>query len=220
MRIYALIYFNGIRALRKVAMLLRPAIWPGALVERHAIFKGDLTSINIGARARIMDWALVSTSEGGTISIGKRCEIHHGAQILSMGGSVRLGNEVSVNPYCVLYGQGGLTIGDGVRIAAHTVIIPANHRFDAPDKPIRKQPLSKKGIVIEDDVWIGAGVRILDGVVIHRGAVIGAGAVVTKDVPAFSVNAGVPCRVLSYRNPPDVKPAPEQPHPRPGERFE
>ncbi|MCK7515996.1 MAG: acyltransferase [Desulfobacterales bacterium] len=72
-------------------------------------------------------------------------------------------------------GDGGLTIGNNVRIAAHTVIIPANHVFDDVNIPIRKQGLSKKGIVIEDDVWIGSGVKILDGVVIGKGCVIGAG---------------------------------------------
>jgi acetyltransferase-like isoleucine patch superfamily enzyme len=66
--------------------------------------------------------------------------------------------------------------------------------------PIRRQPLhSKGGIVIEDDVWLGVGVIVLDGVRIGRGAVVGAGAVVTKDLPPNSISSGAPARVVKMR---------------------
>lgn len=173
--------------------------WPHAEIGSQARIEARGGHILLGGKTRVADWAVLSTEYGGEIAIGERCEIHHGALLLSYGGRIRLGDDCSVNPYSILYGHGGLSIGNGVRIAAHTVIIPANHRFDDATQPICKQGLSMKGITIEDDVWIGAGVRILDGLIIHRGAVIGAGSVVTRDVPPFTVNAGVPSRVIANR---------------------
>ena len=59
---------------------------------------------------------------------------------------------------------------------------------------------TKGGIVIEDDVWLGFGVIVLDGVRIGKGAVIGAGAVVTKDIPEGAIAAGIPARVIKMRS--------------------
>lgn len=95
--------------------------------------------------------------------------------------------------------QEGFEIGDNVRIAAQVVIIPMNHIYEDPDTPIWKQGIRAKGIKIEDDVWIGAGAKILDGVTIGKGSVIGAGAVVTDDIPPYSVAVGVPARVIKKR---------------------
>lgn len=120
--------------------------------------------------------------------------------ILSYGGDIRIGDDCSFNPYCVIYGHGGLRIGNSVRIAAHTVIVPANHNFDDPHTPIRLQGLTTKGITIGNDVWIGAGVRIMDGVEIGNGCVVAAGSVVTKSVPNGAVVAGVPAKVIRVRN--------------------
>lgn len=136
----------------------------------------------------------------GSIEIGRGTSIQPFAYLNSDGGTIEIGENCSLNPYCVLYGSaGGLKIGNFVRIAAQTVIIPSNHNFDRTSIPIHLQGSNSKGIVIHDDVWIGAGVKILDGVTIDEGAVIGAGAVVTKDVPAYSVNVGVPAQVIGFR---------------------
>lgn len=136
---------------------------------------------------------------GGMISIGANTFIDSGVILRPLGGNIEIGSDCSVNAYSVLYGSGSLRIGNSVRIAAHTVIVPSNHVFSDPDKLIKDQGLSLKGIVIEDDVWIGAGAQILDGVVIRRGTVIGAGAVVTKSTDPYSVVAGVPARKISSR---------------------
>jgi acetyltransferase-like isoleucine patch superfamily enzyme len=106
---------------------------------------------------------------------------------------------VSINPYTVIYGHGGLRIGNNTRIAAHCIIVAANHRFEERSRPIREQGLTCKGIVVGEDVWVGSGVRILDGVEIEEGAIIAAGAVVTKKVDAFSIVAGVPAKRIGVR---------------------
>ena len=134
-----------------------------------------------------------------SIIVGKHCMICRGAMLMAYGGHITIGDHSTVNPYCVLYGHGGLTIGNGVRIAAHTVIVPANHGYQDKETPIYQQPITAKGIVIEDDVWVGCGVRILDGVRIGKGSVIAAGAVVTKDIAPNSVVGGVPARLIKSR---------------------
>src|SRR6185369_13351419 len=117
------------------------------------------------------------------------------AMIKTAGGDISFGEYRTVHPFCVIYGfAGGLQIGDAVRIATHSIIVPGNHNYEDAEKPIRLQGTTSKGIKIEDDVWLGAGVKVLDGVTISKGAVVAAGAVVTKDVPEFSVMAGIPAK--------------------------
>ena len=136
---------------------------------------------------------------GGAIRVGPRCRIGAGAILAPFGGSIDLADGVYVGPYCILYGHGGLCIGANTMIAAHTVIIPANHRFDDPVVPINNQGETRLGISIGSNVWIGCGVRILDGVAIGDGCVIGAGAVVTRSLEPYCVAAGVPARALRKR---------------------
>jgi len=74
-----------------------------------------------------------------------------------------------------------------------------NHNFRDSTRLIREQGVTYKGIVIEDDVWIGSKATIVDGVTIGQGAVIGAGSVVTKSIPAYAIAVGVPARVIGTR---------------------
>ncbi len=155
--------------------------------------------ISIGDHVTIEKGVKINCIAGGQITIGDFCEIRSGVQLLTWGGDITIGNNTSVNPYTVIYGQGGTKIGQGVRIAAHCVIVPSNHVFADPDVFIFKQGLSKKGIVIEDDCWLGAGVKVLDGVRIEHGCVIGANAVVTKDTQRNGVYVGIPAKLIKYR---------------------
>ncbi|CAG1023237.1 lipopolysaccharide O-acetyltransferase [Patescibacteria group bacterium] len=158
--------------------------------------------VTLGKNLKIEDSVVIdAVGDGGGkyIRIGDNCILRRGVMISTNSGWVEIGENCSFNPYCVIYGHGGLKIGNNVRIATHTVIVPSNHIFANPDIPITKQGLSKEGIIIEDDVWIGAGVTILDGVVVGTGSVIGAGAVVTKDVPPYKIMAGVPAKIIGSR---------------------
>lgn len=154
--------------------------------------------VDVALDAQIAASAVLDGAHG-PITIASRTVVHPGALLLPYGGSIRIGEDCSVNPYTVLYGHGGLRIGNGVRIATHCVVIPANHRFDDPEIPIRSQGESRLGVTIGDDVWIGAHVTVLDGVEVGSSSVIAAGAVVSRDVPAGSVVAGVPAKVVRSR---------------------
>lgn len=156
-------------------------------------------SINIGRGSIIENGAVISTRYGGTITIGENCHISKFGQVLSCGGEIIIGNNSTVNPYAMVYGQGGLKIGNGVRIATQAAILPSNHVFGRKDIMIYEQGLSRKGITIEDDVWIGAGVKVLDGCVIREGCIIGANAVVNKSTEKYGVYVGVPARMIRKR---------------------
>jgi acetyltransferase-like isoleucine patch superfamily enzyme len=135
---------------------------------------------------------------GGRIKIGKNCEIHPYSMILSYGGEIQIGDNCSLNPFAIIYGYCDVRLGNGVRIAAHTVIIPANHVV-SEDRPFFESGVTGSGIDIGDNVWLGAGVVILDGVSIGRNSIVGAGSVVTKSVPDNTTVAGVPAREISRR---------------------
>ena len=109
---------------------------------------------------------------------------------------ISIGRESLIGEYNVIRGQGGVTIGDRVYTSPMVQIIAVNHAFDDPERPFVQQGITAKGVVIEDDVWIGSGAVITDGIRIGRGAVVAAGAVVTQDVSARTVVGGVPARVI------------------------
>lgn len=144
--------------------------------------------------------SIIEASENSHIKFGKNFELHPYTKLSSYGGFIEIGDDCSCNEFCVLYGHGGLKIGNKVRIGAHSIIIPANHQYSDLDKPILAQGETRKGITIKDNVWIGANVTILDGVIIGSGCVIGAGSVVTKSIPPNSVAVGNPAKVMKRRD--------------------
>ncbi|MDB4240817.1 acyltransferase [Yoonia sp.] len=157
-----------------------------------------LRGVQVHRTAQIDPQAVFELS-GGHIIIGARTYIDRGVILRALGGTIEVGDDCSVNAYSVLQGGGNLRIGNNTRIASHTVIVPSNHVFSDPDIPIKDQGLRQEGIVIEDDVWIGAGVRVLDGVVLGKGCVVGAGAVVTRSVEPLTVVGGVPAKQIGTR---------------------
>jgi acetyltransferase-like isoleucine patch superfamily enzyme len=131
------------------------------------------------------------------LRLGDRSYVAAGAYL---SGSLVAGRDCTINAYAVVRGE--ITLGDGVRIGAHTSILAFNHTFADPDTEVFRQPTFSLGITVGDDVWIGSHVVILDGVTVGDRAVLAAGAVVTKDVPAGAVVGGNPARVLKWRVPP------------------
>jgi len=177
------------------------SVGTNTIISPFAKFKGNKKGINLGNGVVIDSHVFLEcTGANGVIFIGNGSKLHRGSMVITgENGSVRTGVFFSLNPYSVIYGHGGLILGDYVRLATQVVIIPANHIFSDAKVPITKQGLTKKGIKIGNDVWLGAGVRVLDGVVIGDGVVVGAGAVVTKSLPPYTIATGVPAKFQRIR---------------------
>jgi maltose O-acetyltransferase len=109
-------------------------------------------------------------------------------------GNITIGQDTIIGDHCFLDGRGKLTIGNHVDIASQVLIYNSEHDVHSPDFRATEEP-----VIIEDYVFIGARAIILPGVTIGRGAVVGAGAVVTKDVPAMIIVGGVPAKEIGQR---------------------
>jgi acetyltransferase-like isoleucine patch superfamily enzyme len=160
--------------------------------------------IEIHPLARVSPMADIEDSVRGTrICVGAHAVIDSFVKIKPAGGSgdVTIGQHSVINSGCVLYTGNGIVIGDHVSIAANCTFAPVNHEYKARGVLIQAQGFapSRGGIVIEDDVWIGANVVLLDGAVLRRGCVVGAGSVVRAEVGAYTINAGRPLRVIGHR---------------------
>lgn len=165
--------------------------WGRYLAARHRGVRVDRTC-RIHPEARI-------NPRGSQLTIGARSTVAPGACIQ---GPVTIGEDCTVQIYSVLVGVrdgGPITIGNQVHIAPHVMMFAASHKFADTDIPICKQGVEAAPITIEDDVWVAGNVVITAGVRIGHGSVIGAGAVVTKDIPPWSVAVGVPARVIRTR---------------------
>lgn len=140
---------------------------------------------------------------GSRIDIGAHSVIDSFVKIKPAGGSgdLIIGEHVVLNSGCVLYTGNGISIGNHVAIAANCTLAPVNHAYADASRLIREQGFlsSKGGIVIEDDVWIGANAVLLDGAILRRGCVVAAGSVVRGELQAYQVYAGSPLRCVGER---------------------
>lgn len=152
----------------------------------------------------VSKYAVLDESTRGTsTTIGKESVIDDFVKIKHVGGAgnIQIGSNVYINSGTVIYSGNGVTIGNDVLIGPNCSIVPVNHNYENRDMLIREQGFSgnKGGITIADDVWIGAGVTIVDGVTVERGAIIAANALVSSNVGQYSIFAGVPAKKIGDR---------------------
>ncbi len=172
-------------------------------VSLKAIFSPRF-NLSLGTNSRILDYVVLHCKDKtAKIEIGDDTVIEWFAILKPQrNGFIKIGNNCQIGSYTTIHGAGGVTIGNDVLIASHVVIVANNHIFNDTSKNICDQGLTTKGITIGNNVWIGAGVSILDGVTIGDHSVIGAGAVVNKDIPPNSVAVGIPAKVIKERTKP------------------
>jgi acetyltransferase-like isoleucine patch superfamily enzyme len=191
---------------------LRGAMWKPWLAESHLVLVGRGVSIrnpgHIHARGALVveDYAEIQGLSTDGIHFGHRVTIGRFASIRpsgyygrEIGAGFEIGDWSNVGPYCFVGCAGPVRIGRRVMMGQGVYLLPERHRIDADDRSMQDQGVERRGIVIEDDCWLGAGSFILDGVTIRSGSVVGAGAVVTKSFPPNSVIGGVPARLLRQR---------------------
>ncbi len=136
---------------------------------------------------------------GRNVTLCKGTTIDCTGVIRELGEGLVVGDYVGMSEGCFIQVRGAVRIGSHVMMGPGVRIFSENHAFESSDKLLTEQPTIRKGVCIEDDIWIGAGATILDGVTVGRGSIIAAGSVVTRDVPPFVIVAGVPAKVIKDR---------------------
>jgi acetyltransferase-like isoleucine patch superfamily enzyme len=198
--------------IERLSSLVRGVIFQLIRFRKPVImFKGKRTKIRYSSQLKLSGTATIGSlvtleclgkkgiELGENINIPDGCFIRCTGVISELGIGIKIGNNTGLGHNNFINAQGGVEIGDDVIIGPYVKILSENHVFDDINKPIRTQGVTRQGIKIEDDVWVGANVTILDGVTIGRGSVIGAGSVVCKSIPRLSVAVGIPCKVIKKR---------------------
>lgn len=182
-----------------------------AVAYRLICKTGGLVAIEKGVRIRFADQIRLDNGvyldEGvylhacpGGIVIGENTLIMHHAELHVYNfrdlpnARITIGRDCLIGEFNVLRGQGGISVGNRVYTSPLVQMVAVNHVFADPTRPFIEQGITARGIEVEDDVWIGAGAILTDGVRIGHGAVVAAGAVVTCNVEPHTVVAGVPAR--------------------------
>ncbi len=176
---------------------LRDALREAAKRAQIRILEDQNVDISIAGTVRVVAPARLKLGKG--VVIQDYAVLHCGGQAWNENqGGIDIGNSSYVGHSAVLYGAGGLRIGDRVLIAPNVVITSQGHEASHSVSEPAARPFVFKAVSIEDDVWIGASATILPGVTVGAGSVIAAGAVVTKDVSARCLVGGVPATVLKH----------------------
>jgi acetyltransferase-like isoleucine patch superfamily enzyme len=201
---FSLLQFASVQALA-LTRGLKVLLWfklPSSLLLGRNVHFFNLPCISWGKYLRLGDHVFVSALGkngvhfGDNVSIGANSRIVLSTSFNQLGNFIKIGNNVGIGEFSYLGGAGGLEIGDDCIIGQYLSCHPENHNYSDPAKLYRFQGVSRKGIKIGANCWVGSKVTLLDGVVIGENCVIAAGSVITKSMPANSVIGGVPAKII------------------------
>lgn len=195
---------KGFALLRGLTLWLRGKN-PNGLMKGKGVRLLHLSRIKIGRFVKLEDHVYLSALGKGRLELGNHVSLGAHSRVVvstsfnNLGSFINIGDNVGIGEFAYLGGGGGLSIGASCIVGQYFSCHPENHEYADPDVEIRHQGVTRKGIVIGRNCWIGSKVTILDGVQIGDNCVIAAGAVVTKSMPANSVIGGVPAKVIKNR---------------------
>ncbi|MBI3986993.1 MAG: acyltransferase [Lentisphaerae bacterium] len=161
--------------------------------------------IEVGSRVVLDDGCVLDAkgAESQGIRVGDNVFVSKNAVLSCKDGGIVIGNDVSIGPNSLMHSteRGVIRIGNHVLIAANCYLVGAgNYRYARTDIPMAEQGFEpSQGVVIEDDVWLGAGAMVFDGSAVRKGCIIGAMSMVRGEVPPYAVAYGIPAQVKSFR---------------------
>lgn len=198
---------------RRLSWVVRGAV-------KCLVLQRRLRLVFMGPRVNLRSAALIRFGKGVTLERGviidalSRDGVEFGDNVMigpysvvrasmlsNLGAGVRMGRNSSVDAYSYIGAAGPIAIGENVIMGQHISFHAENHNYDQVDIPITCQGTRRKGIVIEDDCWVGANTTFLDGARVGRGCVIAAGSLVRGEIPPYSIAVGAPARILRSRLP-------------------
>ncbi len=171
------------------------------IIGRNVTLRGAM-KITIGSNVSIDDNVVIDArGEKGSISIASGTLISRNTVLRARNAEIVIDEGSDIGTNCILATDSRLVLGKDVLVAAYSYLCAGgNHAYDRTDIPIIQQGfVSKGGVVVEDDVWIGSHAMIMDGVRIGRGAVIGTHSLVNADIPEWSIAFGQPATVRGSR---------------------
>lgn len=190
----------GLIVRRKLYPLLLKKCGRGVCFGKNVVLRHP-NKIEIADGVIIDDNCLID-AKGRTntgIQIGEGVFVGRNSILSCKNGDIVLGRKVNIGFNSEVFSGSRVEIGDNTLVAAYCYFVGGDHEASAVDRAVNEQGSSSRGITVAPGCWFGAAVKVLDGVSIGENAIIGAGAVVTKDVPANTVSVGIPARVIKQR---------------------
>jgi acetyltransferase-like isoleucine patch superfamily enzyme len=192
-----------------LGLFLRSKLYPILLgkVGKGVVFGTNVVlrhphKIHLGDNIVIDDNCVLDAkgTDNKGIFIGNGVFIGRNTILFCKDGDIYIDDNVLIGFNCEIFSANFVKLGKNIQIAAYSYLNGGTHNFDRLDIPVKEQERSGKGIIVEDNVWLAANVKVLDGVVIGRDSIVGAGAMVNKDIPPFSIAGGVPAKIIRSRN--------------------
>jgi serine acetyltransferase len=173
----------------------------------HGVVLRHPMKIHLGDGVVVDDLVLLDAKghSNSGIHVGRGGFLGRGTILSCKDGDIRLGDHANIGFNCEIFSGSTVTVGKHALFAAYTYLVGGGHDFEHAGVPVIEQARRSRGITLGDNVWLGTGAKVLDGVTIGSGAVVGANAVVTSDLPDGAVAVGVPARVVRTR---DAEPSP------------
>ncbi len=194
-------------------MVLRKIFWPRMFgrcgrgtVFGYGVVVRQPNKIALGESVVVSEYCILdgrSAAQEMSIDVGERTILSNNVMLSCKNGSINIGKDVGINAQTIVQSTSGnqVLIGDDCVIGQRCLIIGGgNYVISDKERLIRNSPINDDGgIVVETNVWLGANVSVLGGVTIGRGCVAGAGSVISRSIPPFSVCMGIPARVVRER---------------------